>query len=185
MAIEERVIRHVRCDLCGLLGPASEDSEERADSLAADAGFVCEWLRDWCGDCVQAGHRKAEWWDSLNRRLDQCSVYGPDSLKVSANLYDGQPLPAPGRALPGWETEALEAAASSLQDHELVVVEPLVDAATMLQTEPTTEHGNPVLGGISINYYGHEVLLVVRIDSVAEIFTRISHQSWPTHLLGE
>ena len=63
-------------------------------------------------------------------------------------------------------------------------MEPFIDAATMLQTEPATEHGNPVLGGISIDYYGHEVLLVVRIDPVAEIFTRISHQSWPAHLLG-
>lgn len=185
MALEERTIRHVRCDLCGLLGPASEDGEERAYSLAVDAGFVCEWLRDWCADCVEAGSTKPEWWEGLNRRLDQCSVHGPDSLKTYGSLYQDEPLPAPGRALPGWETEALQAAASALRDNELVIFEPLIDAATMLETEPTTEHGNRVVGGISIDYYGHEVLLVVRIDAVAEIFTRISHHSWPTHLLGE
>ncbi len=185
MALEERIIRHVRCDLCGVAGPASEDGEERAYSLAVDAGFTCEWLRDWCGECVEAGHHKAEWWDGLSRRLDQCSVYGPDSLKIAGSLYGDEPLPAPGRALPGWETEALEAAASALQDNEFVIYEPLIDAATMAETEPAAEHGNPILGGISIVYYGHEVLLVVRIDPVAEIFTRISKQSWPTHLLGE
>lgn len=51
--------------------------------------------------------------------------------------------------------------------------------------KPSPSTATRSLGGISIDYYGHEVLLVVRIDAVAEIFTRISDRSWLTHLLCE
>lgn len=50
-------------------------------------------------------------WELLEADLCRCSLHGPGSLKrsIGTAFLPGELLPAPGRALPGWDSEACEA----------------------------------------------------------------------------
>lgn len=122
-------------------------------------------------------------WDLLEIDLGSCSLQGPVSLKRSIGnaFLPGQLLPAPGRALPGWDTEACEALIGErLRPAGYQVVGGVIPATEMIDDDISAT-GSPIIGGIWIRHHTHNVLLVVRIDDAAEIYVRISATShrWP------
>lgn len=122
-------------------------------------------------------------WDRLELDLCRHSLPGPESLRLSVGnaFLPGVLLPAPGRALPGWETEACEALiVERLAPAGYQTVGGIIPGSEMVD-DVDSATGSPVIGGIWIRHRAHEILLVVRIDDAAEIYARISATShrWP------
>lgn len=52
-----------------------------------------------------------------------------------------------------------------------------IPATGMLDGESFT--GSPCVGGLRIHWYAHEVVLAIRVDDAAEIYSRVSIVSRP------
>lgn len=97
--------------------------------------------------------------------LNASSIYSKDLAKASSFLC-GTPLPAAGRALPGWEADALGTMVANLEDKGWVV-----RARLPVPSGGVVGH-DPVLGVVVAWRYGWAVAIVVRVDECGEIFAR-------------
>lgn len=113
-------------------------------------------------------------WDELDLLLSRSATAGPESWKQAE---DGSS--ARGRALLGWEADACALASLRLQALGVSVKAATIPATGMLDGESVT--GAPCIGGLRIDWYGHEVILVVRVDDAAEVSSRVSITSRPDH----
>lgn len=121
-----------------------------------------------------------EWWNALAKRLTECSVYGPESLRTSTgNAFVGDPIPSPGRQLPDWQVEACAESIVKLEDAGFTIRDTLA-AAELVDEESIT--GSPVIGGANVVVDDVVVTIAVYIDDAAEIYPRISSASWPGDL---
>ncbi|HET7486506.1 MAG TPA: hypothetical protein VFJ85_01160 [Acidimicrobiales bacterium] len=129
--------------------------------------------RDGWRELLDAGHGEdpelyAAWVpQEADRELDHSSIYNKDLAQATGYL-GGQPTPAPGRALPGWETEACAAMAAHLDERGWQVRGPL-RAVPGLGAEPGD---NVVLGVLEAWRYGWAIAVVVRVDYCGEVYAR-------------
>jgi hypothetical protein len=141
----------------------------------ADIAALQEFLegRDCWRELLDAGHEEdaelyAAWVPhQVDRELDRASIYNKDLAQATGYL-GGQPVPAPGRELPGWEAEACAAMAAHLDELGWLVRGP-ISAAAALGTEPGD---NVVVGVLEAWRYGWAVAVVVRVDFCGEIYAR-------------
>lgn len=106
------------------------------------------------------------------RVFDRASVIRRD-LALFRGLWSGDPVPAPGRALAGWQTEALGQIAGRLGQLGLQVVVTVPPGEEDAAATVEGPHGNTVLGRLRVRRYGFEVVGVVRVDPVGEIYVRL------------
>ena len=127
------------------------DSGAWVDLLDAGAGHDEQLYEAWVPERVR-------------RDFDAASIYNKD-LARATGFFDAQPVPAVGRALPGWESEAVAQMAAHLVD---VGFEVLTDTPGV-----RLEDDSPLLGALRVRRYGWETVGVVRVDDVGEIFVRV------------
>ncbi len=149
---------------------ARVSTAELADVVALQEFFE---HRDGWRQLLDAGHGEdpelyAAWVpQKVESELDRSSIYNKDLAQATGYL-GGQPTPAPGRALPGWEAEACAAMAAHLGERGWHVRGPL-RAAPGLGVEP----GDDVVAGmLELWRYGWAVAVVVRVDYCGEIYAR-------------
>lgn len=110
-----------------------------------------------------------EW---IPRAFEKASIYRKD-LALSTGLFAGEPIPAPGRELHGWEHDALAQMAGRLIElgFEVVDVSP---AGPTNRSEPEGQpFDNPLIGELRVRRYGVETTGLVRIDAVGEVYIRL------------
>lgn len=129
--------------------------------------------RDAWSELLEAGHEHdrdlyAAWVPlKIDRELDQSSIYNRDLAQATAYL-GGRPVPAPGRALPGWEAEATAAMATHLEDRGWRVRGDRLPAPGL----GSAPGDNTVLGLVEGWRYGWAVAIVVRVDFCGEVYAR-------------
>ena len=110
-----------------------------------------------------------EW---IPRAFDKASISRKD-LALFTGLWSGEPVPAPGRELAGWESDALAQMAARLIELGFQVAEVIPAGAG---DPPNIQPGpfeNPLLGQLRVRRYGFETTGLVRVDSVGEIYLRL------------
>lgn len=128
---------------------------------------------DTWSELLEAGHAEdpelyAAWVPlEVDRELDQSSIYNRDLAQATGYL-GGRPVPAPGRALAGWEGEAAAAMAAHLEERGWRVRGER-RAAPGHGSEPGD---NTVLGLVEGWRYGWAVAIVVRVDFCGEVYAR-------------
>ena len=111
-----------------------------------------------------------EW---IPRVFDKASIMRKD-LALFTALWSGEPVPAPGRELAGWERDALAQMAARLIELGFQVPEVIpagVGDPPNIQPEPFE---NPLIGQLRVRRYGFETTGLVRVDSVGEIYVRLA-----------
>lgn len=105
--------------------------------------------------------------ERIRRDFDGASIHRKD-LALYTGLFAGDPVPAPGRELKGWEDEAVEQLAAHLVELGFKVLDqrPAVEVVS-------NDWHDPLLGALRVRRYGWETTGVVRIDSVGEVFIRL------------
>ncbi|MBW3616069.1 MAG: hypothetical protein KY439_12300 [Actinobacteria bacterium] len=105
--------------------------------------------------------------EAIRRDFDHASIHRKD-LALYTGLFAGDPVPAPGRQLRNWESEAVEQMAGHLVElgFEVLDERPAVDDAP-------NDWGDPLLGALRVRRYGWEAAGVVRVDSTGEVFIRL------------
>jgi hypothetical protein len=106
------------------------------------------------------------------RAFDKASIKRKD-LALFTGLWSGEPVPAPGRELAGWESEALAQMAARLVELGFRVTEVIPAPAGELPTEQLGPLENPLIGELRVRRYGFEVTGLVRVDSVGEVYLRL------------
>jgi hypothetical protein len=106
------------------------------------------------------------------RAFDKASIKLKD-LALFTGLWSGEPVPAPGRELEGWERDALAQMAARLVELGFQVTEVIPASAGELPTDQPAPGDNPLIGELRVRRYGFEVTGVVRVDSVGEIYVRL------------
>lgn len=129
--------------------------------------------RDAWSELLEAGHEHdpelyAAWVPlKVDRELDQSSIYNRDLAQATAYL-GGRPVPAPGRALAGWEVEATAAMAAHLEERGWRVRGDRAAAPGL----GSARGDNTVLGVLEGWRYGWAVAIVVRVDFCGEVYAR-------------
>lgn len=126
-------------------------------------------------DVVEAGRDDPDPWDAwvplwIPRALAKASVYRRD-LAISTALLGGQPIPAPGRQLDGWQLGPLADVVARLTDLRFEVVAVLPAGSGPVAAQEGFD--NPLLGEVRVRRYGVETAAVVRIDAVGEAYVHL------------
>lgn len=108
--------------------------------------------------------------ERIRRDFDASSIFNKDLARYTG-LFEGQPVPAPARELPGWENEAVAAMAAHLTGSGFQVL----DERPVLHRDDREK--DPVLGALRVRRYGWDAVGVVRVDEVGEIFIRVPDAS--------
>ena len=108
--------------------------------------------------------------ERIRRDFDASSIFNKDLARYTG-LFEGQPVPAPARELPGWENEAVAAMAAHLSGSGCQVL----DERPVLHRDDRER--DPVLGALRVRRYGWDTVGVVRVDEVGEIFIRVPDAS--------
>ena len=122
-----------------------------------------------------------EW---IPRAFDKASIKRKD-LALFTGPWSGEPVPAPGRQLAGWESDALTQMAARLVGLGFQVAEVIPEGVgdpPNIQPEPFE---NPLLGQLRVRRYGFETNGLVRVDSVGEIYVRLPDDPAFTAVEGE
>ncbi len=90
-------------------------------------------------------------------------------LALYTGLFNGEPVPAPGRLLRGWQDEAVDQMAAHMVELGFEVL----DERPVVLADVPNDWGDPLLGALRVRRYGWETTGVVRIDSVGEVFIRL------------
>ena len=164
-----------RLERCDDGGNAESGEAWVSATTVADMGGLREVLdrRDAWSELLEAGHEHdpelyAAWVpEQVDRELDRASIYNRDLAQATAYL-GGRPVPAPGRALPGWEAEATAAMATRLEQVGWQVRGDRA-AAPGLRSAPGD---NTVVGLLEGWRHGWAVAIVVRVDFCGEVYAR-------------
>jgi hypothetical protein len=109
--------------------------------------------------------------EQIRRDFDRASIYRKD-LALYTGLFNGEPVPAPGRELRGWQDEAVEQLAAHLVELGFEVL----DERPGVEDVPHA-WGDPLLGALRVRRYGWETTGVVRIDGAGEVFIRLDPEA--------
>ena len=110
-----------------------------------------------------------EW---IPRAFDRASIRRMD-LALFTGLWSGEPVPAVGRELAGWERDALAQMAGRLIELGFQVSEVIPAGAGDPQGTQPGPFENPLIGQLRVRRYGFETTGLVRVDSVGEIYVRL------------
>jgi hypothetical protein len=106
-------------------------------------------------------------------------IYVKDlALATTFFANQGDLLPGVGRALEGWESHHLGLMATKLTDEGYEVLEQAPDL------EPgDNPASDPALGLLTVRRYGHEAVVIVRVDDLGEVFVRLRYTDDDSPLL--
>lgn len=110
--------------------------------------------------------------ERMRRDLDRSSVYDRD-LAVASGFFNGEALPAPGRAVDGWQRAALEVMAGHLDELGWRVQPDRPSVAETADPGGIFSESTEILGALRARF-GWEAPILVRVDDCGEIYARLA-----------
>lgn len=169
-----------------LLVARDERYDDEGNLAGAEAWAYVKLVDDAAGLKELADRRGWDWWtlldhthsedaelyaawvpERMDRDLHASSIYNKDLATTDGYFVADAALPAPGRALPLWQAEAMAVMAVHLENLGWVVAPPQHNYRGEVGPD-----ADPVLGVLTARRYGYEVAIVVRVDCCGEIFAR-------------
>lgn len=113
--------------------------------------------------------------ERVEQDFQAATIFNKDLARYNA-LIGGEPMPAPGRQLPGWADAAVNAMAVRLTKMGYRIL----GTADIQERDPPGLDDRQ-LGALRLGRYGYETTGIVRVDDVGEIFVRLPD---PEHAAG-
>lgn len=97
-------------------------------------------------------------------------------LALTTGFFNGETLPAQGRAVDGWKRAALETMVDHLEELGWRVQEDRPFVAETAEAGGILSEKTEILGALRARRYGWEALILVRVDDCGEIYARLANR---------
>lgn len=111
--------------------------------------------------------------ERMRHDLYRASLHDRD-LALTTGFFNGQALPAQGRAVDGWQRGALEAMADHLENLGWRVQPERPWVAETAEVGGILSEKTEILGALRARRYGWEAPILVRVDDCGEIYARLA-----------
>jgi len=111
--------------------------------------------------------------ERMRHDLYRASLHDRD-LALTTGFLNGKALPAPGRAVDGWQGAALEGMADHLEKRGWRVQPDRPSVAETAEVGGILSEKTEILGALRVRRYGWEAPILVRVDDCGEIYARLA-----------